>query len=915
MGAGYLQPEGKRAMKIETLEAYNVPSDLLEIWRTTVGPTLLPVQERAVKEYGLFSGGNLIVFSPTSSGKTFIAEMAAVKAARENTRVFYLVPQKALAEEKYREFSGRYAKAGIDVAISSRDRREFDGPILGRQFQVAIVVYEKLQSLLVAQPNLVQGIGLVVVDELQMLTDDERGAGLELLLTKLKMAASRPRIIGLSAVLGKASLLADWLEAKLLIDTRRPVELRKGVLCQGVFRYREHNSEREGTEEILMPPSKDRGELLIAAADVLTRRGEQALVFVPDRATATTLARRLAERARLPAADGARSRLAEGEETLARGELLSTLENGVAFHHADLTLEERAIVEDSFRSGDVRAVVATTTLAIGMNLPAKNVLLDGRRWKMLRQYGRWSLEDLAKSEYENMSGRAGRLSLTSDFGRSILVTASRFEADAWLRCYIGREFEAIAPTLKDAPLEDHVLDVVASGLGRSRAQVAELLLASFTGKVYWKDAMGRDRFLEAVDAALALCRDGGLVRDVDDGRLALTHLGRACAAKGLGVRTSAKMALWATESRDAAISDIEIVTLLGLTVAGGAIYVALTRQEDRRAGYRADVLARARALGVDGRPVFRGFAEDRWAAEYEESKAHKKTAILLDWIAETPTKEIEQRYDVWAGAIARIGEEYGWLAEALADICRASNWPSEEADRLSTLAGRLAFGVEADALQLMRLRIPRLGRALAGRLRSAGLIDIDQARQAPLEDLRKAIGRKVATDTLWARLHDEPTPAVTGDVAAAVPPTRQLMLRDADVPIDGGRAAAETPVLLVDLAASRVVYRGIEIPTRPPNHLQRQTLLYLAALAAHPGSIMTDTDLAAAAVEIAGGCRRPVAPDLKDLRYKIVRPFRLKLRETAHAASIGSLVENASGGLRLNLTGGIEIRGGAGPAA
>lgn len=897
-------------MRIETLEAYNVPSDLLEIWRDTVGPTLLPVQELAVKEYGLFTGGNLIVFSPTSSGKTFIGEMAAVKAARENAKVFYLVPQKALAEEKYREFSKRYAGAGIDVAISSRDRREFDGAILGRQFQIAIVVYEKLQTLLVAQPNLVQGIGLVVIDELQMLTDDERGAGLELLLTKLKMAGSHPRLIGLSAVLGKASLLAEWLEAKLLIDTRRPVELRKGVLCQGVFRYRKHNSEREGTEEILVPPSKDRGELLVGAADTLTRRGDQVLVFVPDRATATTLAQRLASRARLPSAVAARARLAEGEETLARDELLVTLENGVAFHHADLTLEERQIVEDGFRAGDVRAIVATTTLAIGMNLPAKNVLLDGRRWKMLRQYGRWSLEDLAKSEYENMSGRAGRLSLTNDFGRAILVTASRFEADAWLRCYIGREFEAIAPTLKDAPLEDHVLDVVASGLGRSRAQVADLLLASFTGRVHWKDAMGRERFGQAVDEALVLCRDGGLVRDVDDGRLALTHLGRACAAKGLGVRTSAKMALWASESRDSAISDIEVITLLGLTVAGGGVYVALPRPEERRAGYRAEVLARARALGVDGRPIFRTFADDRWAAEYEESKAHKKTSILLEWIAETPTKEIEQRYEVWAGAIARIGEEYGWLAEALSDICRASNWPTEEADRLRGLAGRLAFGVEADALPLMRLRVPGLGRAVVGRLRRVGLVDLEQAKQAQPEELRKAIGRKQVTDGLWARLHDEP-----GSGASAAPsPAADFTLRDAarsedtlfGAPVEPANEAA--PELLVDLAGSRVVYRGIEIPTSPPNHLQRQTLYFLAALATQPGSIMSDTDLADAAAKLAGRGKRPVAPDLKDLRYKIVRPFRLRLRDTPHAATIGGMVENTSGGLRLNVPGAVELR-------
>ncbi|HXU02948.1 MAG TPA: DEAD/DEAH box helicase, partial [Polyangia bacterium] len=81
-------------MKIETLEAYNVPTDILEIWKTEVGGDLLPVQERAVKEFGLFSETNLIVFSPTSSGKTFVGEMAAVKAARSNTKVIYLVPQK-----------------------------------------------------------------------------------------------------------------------------------------------------------------------------------------------------------------------------------------------------------------------------------------------------------------------------------------------------------------------------------------------------------------------------------------------------------------------------------------------------------------------------------------------------------------------------------------------------------------------------------------------------------------------------------------------------------------------------------------------------------------------------------------------------------------------------------------------------
>lgn len=100
-------------MRVDTLEAYNVARDILAIWRESVGADHLPVQERAAKEFSLFSQGNLIVFSPTSSGKTFIGAMAALKAARENTKVFYLVPQKALAEEKFQEFRQRHGKAGI----------------------------------------------------------------------------------------------------------------------------------------------------------------------------------------------------------------------------------------------------------------------------------------------------------------------------------------------------------------------------------------------------------------------------------------------------------------------------------------------------------------------------------------------------------------------------------------------------------------------------------------------------------------------------------------------------------------------------------------------------------------------------------------------------------------------------------
>jgi helicase len=166
-------------MKIDALEAYNVPQDILAIWRATIGPELLPVQERAIKEFGLLGDKNLVVASPTSSGKTFIGEMAAVKAARQNTKVIYLAPQRALVDEKYRELSERYEKVGLKVVASSRDHREHDEAIQAGDFKIAVIVVEKLQGLLVTRPNLLEEVGLIVVDELQLITDEDRGPTLE----------------------------------------------------------------------------------------------------------------------------------------------------------------------------------------------------------------------------------------------------------------------------------------------------------------------------------------------------------------------------------------------------------------------------------------------------------------------------------------------------------------------------------------------------------------------------------------------------------------------------------------------------------------------------------------------------------------------------------------------------------------
>ncbi len=873
-------------MRVDLLEAYGIPAEILSIWREQFGAELLPVQRRAVKELDLFGASNLIVFSPTSSGKTFVGEMAAVKAARENTKVFYLVPQKALAAEKYRELSERYGKIGIKVVVSSRDHREHDEHIERRDFHIAVVVVEKLQALLLSRPELLDAIGLVVVDELQLITDEKRGPTLELLLTKLQAASSPPRIVGLSAVLGRADQLAEWLGAKLLVDTTRPIELRKGVLCQGVFRYREHNSAAEGQEEFPVASSDSRLELVLRAAEHFAQRGEQALVFLPDRMSTVLHAKQLASR--MPSAPSGGSLAPDGTE--AARALAQVLPRGVAFHNSDLSVEQRRLVEAQFRAGAIRVLFATSTLAMGMNLPVRNVILDGQRWTYLPRYERWSLEPVSKSEYENMSGRAGRLGYAQEFGRSMLVTDSSFEAQVWLEHFARAEFEEAAPTLAAGNFEQHVLDMVASSLAHTRREVSELLLASFTGRKWWREKVGKAEWLALLDQAIDTCVAGELLARSGDA-LHVTDLGRISASKGLEYTAVVELARWAHERRPESSSEIEVLATLSLMRWSRDIHVPLAQKERFRVNYGAELARRIREAGLGERACFRRFGDADQVLDQETARAIKRTLLLLDWIDEIEPGALERRYRIWSGAIQRVGEDFGWLVECLGAIAQACAWSPARARWLFQLADRLRFGCRDDALPLARLRIPELGRSAVRRLVDAGIRDEGALRTIPLAALAAVLKDEAAANRVCTRLGAAAPPAPSFEAAKTPPPS----------PSNAPRQETES-VLRIDLEQRRVWYRGTPVPTRPPNHLQRQPLLALAVLVSRPNQIVSMEELADAMHALGHLARRPIAPDARELRYKILRPFKKALAQRLAPAELDRLLETVPGaGLRLNL--------------
>ncbi len=211
------------SIKIQELE---IPEFIKEHY--TKFPELTPIQEKAVSA-GLLDEKSLLVCAPTASGKTFVATMAISKILGKG-KALYIVPLKALATEKFREYKELLENSNFKTMVSTGDV-DSDSGFLAK-YDVLVLTSEKLDSLLRHKVSWLSEVRTVVIDEIHLLNDPSRGPTLEIIITLLKMLI-KPQIIGLSATIGNPQELAKWLEAKLVMDDWRPVVLKKGIYHEG----------------------------------------------------------------------------------------------------------------------------------------------------------------------------------------------------------------------------------------------------------------------------------------------------------------------------------------------------------------------------------------------------------------------------------------------------------------------------------------------------------------------------------------------------------------------------------------------------------------------------------------------------------------------------------------------------------
>jgi helicase len=212
-----------------------IPSKLFE----TLAPEitdLRPSQEKSVNA-GLLEGKSLLVCTPTASGKTLIAELAALTAIlNKQGKAVYIVPLKSLATEKYKDFKKRYGSY-IKVALSIGDSDSGESYLA--DYDLIICTSEKLDSLLRHRSPWISLVSVVIIDEVHLLNDVSRGPTLEILITILRQILKKVQIIALSATIGNPKELAEWLNAELVIDNWRPVKLHQGIYHNGQIDFRQ----------------------------------------------------------------------------------------------------------------------------------------------------------------------------------------------------------------------------------------------------------------------------------------------------------------------------------------------------------------------------------------------------------------------------------------------------------------------------------------------------------------------------------------------------------------------------------------------------------------------------------------------------------------------------------------------------
>jgi len=697
-------------MNIERLE---LPDTAIDFLKSQGFEKLYPPQADSVKS-GLLNGKSILVSAPTASGKTLIAMLAMLSYISKNKgKVIYLSPLRALAAEKFSEFK-KLEKISlgnkIKVAISTGDFENIEKNL--EKSNVLILTNEKMDSIIRHSAEWVDEIGLVISDEVHLIGDENRGPTLEMILTQLKLLDTKPQIVGLSATITNSDEIADWLGCKLVKNDWRPVPLSEGV-CDG--------------GEVIMSDGKIfeverslRGTPIDLGVQSV-QQGGQSLVFAETRARSKSLATKAAdvislmlEKKEITELEKTSKKiLSENEHTELVKTLALLVKKGVAFHHAGLNQKCRETIETEFRKGKIKLLSSTPTLAAGVNLPARRVVISSvNRYNAKVGANR----PISILEYKQLCGRAGRPQY-DDYGESIIVGNGNTED--LIEYYINGEPEPIVSKITDdKSLRTHILSVIVTHPGIKKEEILEFFLQTLGGLQSRKPTI---KF--AIDISLRFLSSKYLIIKKGE-RFAATEFGKKTSMLYIDPLT-------ATYFRD----SIENVSQERKHTFG--FLHLITNCEEffpkfslRQKDYELASLMIENNSSELLEPI----------SEYDCSRS---LLALQSWLTESTELSLSNSLGIESGDMHRMTENADWLTYCLREISKHVE-RADLLEELDDLRKRVVYGIREELLDLVKIK--GIGRVRSRILYKHGIKNLDDLAKIPVNKLAEIdkIGSTIA---------------------------------------------------------------------------------------------------------------------------------------------------------------------------
>lgn len=733
--------------KIQELAKYFIPKAVLNEWGSHFQEGLNDLQLQAINEHRILDGQSLLVVAPTSSGKTFIGELGATRAIIEGRKAVFLLPYRALVNEKYEQFAQLYGESlGMRVIRCTGDYSDQTKQFVRGKYDLALLTYEMFLYLTTNNSAILNQIGLVVLDEAQFITDPQRGIIVELLLTYLlsvKEKGITPQIIVLSAVIGDINNFDTWLGVNKLVTDKRPVPLVEGVLDRsGTFQFLDTNGEVKidsllSPEDIKIRKQKESSQdVIVPLVKKLVQQGEKVIIFRNQKGVAQGCANYLAKELDLPQASDVIKLLPNYDLSTTSTALRNCLNSGTAFHTTNLTREEREIIEKSFREpkNQVQVLAATTTIAAGINTPASTVILAEQEF--IGDNGR----HFTVAEYKNMAGRAGRLGLNQE-GKAIILANHSHEREKLFQYYVLGELEPFSSSFDVKNFDTWLIRLLSQVYQVPRTDVFKLLTNTYGGYLASREyPKWQHEMQHQIETILEKMIKLNLIEQEME-YIQLTLLGRACGESSLSFKSVMRLVELLQKVEISSLTAENLMALIQVLPELDDTYTPVMKKRQGEVARQNDAVQRYGNQIVN---ILGNLVENI----HNFNARCKRASIIWDWIKGVPIEEIEQQYspNLYQGKIgysevrrfADATRFYLRSAHQIISVKLMGKGPDEEST--DVIFKQLELGVPNDILDLLKIPLS-LNRGEYLALRNAGIKTDVQLWSLPQNSLQDILGK------------------------------------------------------------------------------------------------------------------------------------------------------------------------------